>query len=180
MALTANQVLYFPIPGLTNQAPALGRISLVAADANIAEFTGGGFGSAGFPFTATLKDAQTVPPLAFLATLVGLDFTPGARGVLSLPGGGAITCTLLSAFRFTVLAAALNPFTGVAPGADTVLEVGYVEVSQVEDAEGSQIALGGERFTIVMAEGPVGGPFVPNANWAPLGGGFAVAPNGGL
>jgi hypothetical protein len=72
--MPANDVLIFPSPALTNQGLALGRILLVATNANVVQFNGGGFGSEGFPFTATLTDLQIASPLAFTT-----ESTPHSR-----------------------------------------------------------------------------------------------------
>lgn len=182
--MAVNDVLFFPTPSLTNQGPAFGRVLVVAAGANVVQFDGGGFGSEGFPFTATLTDAQIATPLAFPTKGAGGPDNPATIGNLDMGGNIKVQAVVLAARWVNIGAGVKDPFTGLTVAAPRAWqEVAYIEICRQCNGQEPSLILGGERFMCVLATAPDDdggiGVITTNPNWVIVAPGFgAVAPIG--
>jgi hypothetical protein len=185
--MAVNDVLAFAPPSLTNQGLALGRVLVVATGANIIQFNGGGFGSEGFPFTATLTDAQIASPLAFVTELTLAPDKPGTLGTLTLAPGVVVTGIVLVATFVEIGAGVKNPWSGAVEEALIWRELAYVEICQqckVAGVSVPDVSLGGERLLLDLGSAPDndGSPgiddFVQSGFWVRTAPGIALAPVG--
>jgi len=185
--MAVNDVLAFAPPALTNQGLALGRVLVVAAGANIIQFNGGGFGSEGFPFTATLTDAQIASPLAFPSEAGLCPDKPGTLGTLTLAPGVIVSAIVLVSTFVNIGAGVKNPWTGLIEEALIWRELAYVEINQqckVAGVSVPDVSLGGERLLLDLGSAPDndGDPgiddFVQSGFWVRLAPGIAIAPVG--
>jgi hypothetical protein len=181
--MAANDIIIIAAPALTNQGLALGRINIVATNANIVVFNGGGFGTEGFPFTATLTDAQIASPLAFTCNRQEFIIDPpGSIGVLNMGGGVVVRVFVLETAFVPIGAGVKNPWTGLLEAALIWRELAYVEVCrQCEGQTAPSLLTGGERFVVELATAPDNdgdpGAITASPAWTRQATGIALAPN---
>jgi hypothetical protein len=182
--MAVNDIIIIAAPALTNQGLALGRINVVATNANVVVFNGGGFGTEGYPFSATLTDLQIASPLAFTCNRQSFIIDPpGSIGVLDMGGGVIVRVVVLVAAFVPIAAGVKNPWTGALEAAFIWRELAYVEVCrQCEGQTAPSLMTGGERFVVELATAPDndGDPGVITASpkWTRQATGVALAPVG--
>lgn len=176
ITLVSGDICYSPLPILANQGPAIGRVTTVAANANIVWYNGGGFGSEGFPFVVQMTDVQFQVPFVYPAGIqgptTGLFDPPGTIGILNLDKlGGAsgpfVRAAVLQSFWVHVNGG-VNPWTGGdTGGVDAWHEIAYLEILDYKDGVPKPL-LGPERMILDLGVFVVGGTFDPSLLWTRL------------
>jgi hypothetical protein len=163
---TAGQIVFLPNQVDTDASPMVGRLIVVATNANIIQLLGAPGdvqGDPGTPGALSVTDAQLAN--WWYDILPDLANPPMSIGVVDLGAEGQVKAFVLKSFILAVDAEAtnpfVNPFTGEALLVTTTWEVLYVQALAKDGCASPSVSLtlGGQRMTIINRILPVPAQF---------------------
>jgi len=174
-----GQLVYIPLPLDTDNSPSIGKVMVVATNANIVQESasaGDVQGDGSTPTVVTVTDAQLANQ--YFDITPSTVNPPGTVGQLDFGGVvGKADAMVLKSWILTIPEAGHNPYTGASMVGGGTIEVLYIQILKMCNGTAPALVLGGQRLTIAT-DPPTGAPV-----WAKLvvgpGVTYATIPAGG-